>query len=580
MGAANEQTDCVAHTQCGKQLAVDDEEAAPRLTGASETAAGSCADCDAGTYAADGQTNCASYTQCGKRADGESRLIGANATTAGTCAPCADDFYAANGKTDCVANTQCGDQLNGISRLTGASRTTAGSCAPCNAGTYAADGQTDCESHTQCGKGADGESRLTGANATTAGTCAACAATTFAESGADHCACDKGSGCVSDDPGSCSVPLVCELCKIPEANNAVDKTQCDDQVCNAGFGYDRDEGFDSTLNPKDPTNPNCHACDNGKFSPGGTGQCVDYSTDESCPPGYNRDTSHNSKHSDRECVDITPPKLYLSSNNDIYEGYDDVGKVVFTGTASDTSNLTVSLTLGGTDASSFVIEPDADDPDDPDTFVVKTKVAFDYEFKNTFSIIVTATDAAQQSTSESKTVNILNLDEVVPRFTSGPASDILESAAPGTAVYTAITLDNYDISGGVTYTLSDSDALDIDEHSGQVTLKSAISEGEYSFKVTATDAARKAAEQPISLTVRPDEDQDAIDDEHDKCFIIRCTAQQLTDAYAMLKENSECSNSRRVHSHANEIRNCVTTECGETHISQIKSAIETKQSEC
>ena len=179
-------------------------------------------------------------------------------------------------------------------------------------------------------------------------------------------------------------------------------------------------------------------------------------------------------------------------------------------------------------------------------------------------------------------MNIINLDEVAPRFRSGPAADILESAATGTAVYTAITLDDYDISDGVTYSLSGPDAsyFEIDNQSGQVTLKNAISEGEYSFTVTATDAAGNAAQKPLSLTVRPDEDQDGIDDEHDECFILRCTAQQLTDAYAMLKEENECSNSRRVHTRANEIRTCVTTGCNSGHISDIKSAIETKQSVC
>jgi hypothetical protein len=298
---------------------------------------------------------------------------------------------------------------------------------------------------------------------------------------------------------------------------------------------------------------------------------VDYSTDESCPQGYNRDLTHNSKHSDRQCIDITPPKLDITAVEDIDEN-SAAGKVVFTATASDTSNSPVSLTLGGgTDAKAFAIDLSTGD--------VTIEVVPNFELKNTYSFSVTATDANKQSTTAPITVNIINLDEAAPRFTSGPALDILESAAPGTAVYTAVTLDDYDISGGVTYSLSGPDALEIDQ-SGKVTLKNAIREGEYSFTVTATDAAGHATQKPLLLTVRPDEDQDTIDDEHDECFIIRCTAQQLTDAYAMLKENTECSNSRRVHARANEIRNCVTTGCDSGHISQIKSAIETKQSDC
>ena len=65
--------------------------------------------------------------------------------TAGTCADCAAGTYAADGATDCQAHTSCGTQVAGGSRLTGESTTTAGTCAVCNAGTYAADGASNCQ---------------------------------------------------------------------------------------------------------------------------------------------------------------------------------------------------------------------------------------------------------------------------------------------------------------------------------------------------------------------------------------------------------------------------------------------------
>ena len=84
-----------------------------------------------------------------------------------------------------------------------------------------------------------------------------------------------------------------------------------------------------------------------------------------------------------------------------------------------------------------------------------------------------ATGVAGNSSSKAIEVLINNLDEVAPTITSGDTADtIKENTVAGQVVYTATATDDEDISGGVTYSLSDEndDHFVIDETSGEVTL--------------------------------------------------------------------------------------------------------------
>ena len=85
--------------------------------------------------------------------------------------------------------------------------------------------------------------------------------------------CDVGSDHErkSEDPNSadynvCADTFACELCEIPEANNDVDATVCEAQLCEAGKGYDELKGFYPNLDPQDQDNANCHECDAGTYN--------------------------------------------------------------------------------------------------------------------------------------------------------------------------------------------------------------------------------------------------------------------------------------------------------------------------
>jgi hypothetical protein len=290
----------------------------------------------------------------------------------------------------------------------------------------------------------------------------------------DKCAVGYGCARKSEDPNSadylvCADTFACEPCAVPEANNDVDATVCEAQLCAAGTGYNgQGVVFDPNLDPDVQDNDNCGICQDSTYNTGANGQCVAYSTDATCSAGYERDINHNSKEADALCVDVQPPS---------------------------------------------------------------------------FTSVSTALD------------------------------NILESDVAGKLVYTATATDN---SGGVvTFSLSDTDAsaFSIDS-TGKVTLDASLSPKDYSFTVTATDAAGNEATKTVSLTVLPDADGDGTHDLTDTCLITGCSVQQLTDAYALLTSANACSGSRRMHTHADE-SGCKTAGCVETdEIQAIKDAFD------
>merc|ERR1711865_1264174 len=135
-GPADGSADCLIHTPCGNQLATTGALCAAdsRLTGATETAAGTCAACAADTYGVNGAATCAANAVCGKQVGGATRVnAAATREVIGTCNACAADTWALNIGDDCVANTVCGFAVgtSGAKRASDASRTVAGTCANC-----------------------------------------------------------------------------------------------------------------------------------------------------------------------------------------------------------------------------------------------------------------------------------------------------------------------------------------------------------------------------------------------------------------------------------------------------------------
>ena len=120
--------------------------------------------------------------------------------------------------------------------------------------------------------------------------------------------------------------------------------------------------------------------------------------------------------------------------------------------ATDPDGNTLTYTLGGTDAASFVIEVA--------TGQLKTKETLDYETKNSYSITVTVSDGSLTDTIAG-TINITDANEV-PVFTEGNATtrSVAENLEVGVNIGTAIAATDPD-GNTLTYTLGGPDAASL-----------------------------------------------------------------------------------------------------------------------
>jgi hypothetical protein len=115
-----------------------------------------------------------------------------------------------------------------------------------------------------------------------------------------------------------------------------------------------------------------------------------------------------------------------------------------------------------------------------------------------------ATDAANNTTEQTVSLAVTDLDEVGPEFTSDEtATPIAENTPANAVVYTAAATDD----STITYSLkdgADADKFTIDPTTGEVTLIESPDfevKPSYTFTVVATDAANNATEQTVSLAV-------------------------------------------------------------------------------
>ncbi|QEP44775.1 cadherin repeat domain-containing protein [Ectothiorhodospiraceae bacterium BW-2] len=171
------------------------------------------------------------------------------------------------------------------------------------------------------------------------------------------------------------------------------------------------------------------------------------------------------------------------------------GRLVYTATATDTGSVTYSLKAGD-DAGLFSIDATSGE--------VTLSGNPDYEAQASYSFTVIATDDSNNSTEQTVTLNINDLDEGAPQFTSGAIADAIdENSGAGRLVYTATATDT----GTVTYSLKagdDAGLFSIDANSGQVTLSGDPdfeTKPSYSFTVIATDNAGNSSEQSVTLAV-------------------------------------------------------------------------------
>ena len=130
----------------------------------------------------------------------------------------------------------------------------------------------------------------------------------------------------------------------------------------------------------------------------------------------------------------------------------------------------------------------------------------DYETKASYQFNVQARDENGNVRQQTVTVNVVNVDEVGPAFTSPASATVPENQ---NLLYTAQATDTVDYTNGVvSYTLDaggDASLLQIDRASGAVTLKNGSLDYEgkrdYSFTVRAVDASGNATLKTVGVTV-------------------------------------------------------------------------------
>ena len=153
------------------------------------------------------------------------------------------------------------------------------------------------------------------------------------------------------------------------------------------------------------------------------------------------------------------------------------------------SDDTLTYTLGGTNAAAFAI--------DQTTGQLKTKAALDYETKNAYSVVVTASDGSSPATTK---VNIIvtDVDESrAPAFAENRTTrSVKENTPAGVNIGNPVSATDAD-GDTLTYTLSGTDAaaFSIVRTTGQLKTRAALdyeTKNAYSVIVIASDGLRDA----------------------------------------------------------------------------------------
>ena len=187
-------------------------------------------------------------------------------------------------------------------------------------------------------------------------------------------------------------------------------------------------------------------------------------------------------------LDDTAPTITSPTNVSVDENIP-AGQVIYTATADDSADVSsgVTFAISGTDAGSFSI--------DPNTGEVNILASPDAEIKNSYQFDITATDAAGNSSNpQTVLLGINNLDDTAPTITSPTNVSVDENIPAGQVIYTATADDSTDVSSGVTFAISGTDAgsFSIDPNTGEVNILAspdAEIKNSYQFDIIATDAA-------------------------------------------------------------------------------------------
>lgn len=212
--------------------------------------------------------------------------------------------------------------------------------------------------------------------------------------------------------------------------------------------------------------------------------------------------------------DATPPVFTDGASKSVSFAENGTG-TVHTAGATDNVGVSSYALAGGADDGQFNLNAT--------TGALTFKVAPDYETpgsaagSNVYTVKVKALDAAGNSAVQTITVNVTDVDDAAPVFTSPAMTSLVDvghGIATSTTVYTAEATD----SSSVTYSLSggaDKALFDISS-AGVVTFKNLETyatphdvglDHVYDFKVMATDAAGNTSEQAVAFTLNQLEGQ-------------------------------------------------------------------------
>ena len=156
--------------------------------------------------------------------------------------------------------------------------------------------------------------------------------------------------------------------------------------------------------------------------------------------------------------------------------------------SADVSNGGFTFAISGTDAASFSIDPNTGD--------VSLLASPDADSKDTYQFDIIATDVdGNASDPHSVLLSINNLDDTAPIITSATNVAVDENIPPSQIIYTATAGDSADVSNGVTFAISGTDAANfsIDPNTGDVSLLAspdAETKDTYQFDIIATDVDR------------------------------------------------------------------------------------------
>ncbi|MDC3224708.1 cadherin repeat domain-containing protein, partial [Mariniblastus sp.] len=198
-------------------------------------------------------------------------------------------------------------------------------------------------------------------------------------------------------------------------------------------------------------------------------------------------------------LDDTPPTITSGTNVAVDENIP-ANQIVYTATADDSADVSngVTFAISGTDADSFSI--------DSTTGAVSILDSPDAEVKDSYQFDIVATDSdGNASTPHSVLLSINNLDDTPPTMTSGTNVAVDENIPANQVVYTATADDSAEVSNGVTFAISgtDADSFSIDSTTGAVSIldsPDAELKSTYNITIVATDNANNASD-PLDVTL-------------------------------------------------------------------------------